>query len=72
MRKTRDQAGKEDVACQVRDVNADKLNDLVCEIDADALPLLKQQQRRQLEAMTHFGWGIVGTEAPRAAPVQAK
>lgn len=66
LRSSRDQAGKEHVACGTRDVNGDKLNDLVCEIDAAVLAKQEQQPLR-LEAMTPHGWGIVGTEAPRAA-----
>lgn len=64
--RSRDQAGKEQVACEPRDVNGDKVNDLVCEIDGAVLGRLKQEPVR-LEAMTPHGWGIVGSEAPRPA-----
>jgi hypothetical protein len=67
MRSSRDQEGKEQVTCESPDVNGDKLNDLVCEIDGPVLARLKQQPLR-LEAMTPHGWGIVGTEATRPAP----
>jgi hypothetical protein len=65
-------AAPQQVACETRDVSGDKLNDLVCEIDAAVLATLKQRPLK-LEAMTHHGWGIVGTEIPRAAaPAKAK
>jgi len=53
-------------------VNGDKLNDLVCEIDAAVLGRLKQGQRPRLEAMTRFGWGIAGSEVSRPVPPKAK
>jgi hypothetical protein len=68
MRISRDEAGREQVACEARDVNGDKLNDLVCEIEAGALTRSKQQHRPRLEAMTRFGWGIAGSDMPRVAP----
>ena len=72
MRSTRNQAGAESAACEARDVNGDKLNDLVCEIDAAVLGRLKQGQRPRLEAMTRFGWGIAGSEVSRPVPPKAK
>jgi hypothetical protein len=52
-------------ACEVRDVNGDKLNDLVCQLEADAV---KPQQQLRVEAMTRFGWGIAGAGVLRASP----
>jgi hypothetical protein len=69
LRGSRDQAGKEQAACQTRDVSGDKLDDLVCEIDVAVLARLKEQPLR-LEAMTQHGWGIVGTELRGGAPAK--
>jgi hypothetical protein len=64
-----DGAGKEQAACEARDVTGDKLNDLVCEIEPAVLARMKQQPL-SLEAMTPYGWGIVGTETRATAPAQ--
>ena len=72
MRVTRDQAGDKPVACEARDVNGDKLNDLVCDVDAAVLARMKPGERPRLEAMTRFGWGIAGSELPLRAVQPAK
>ena len=61
----RDKDGKENAACEERDVNGDKLNDLVCDIEVPRLGS-KREQRLRLEAMTPFGWGIAGSEMLRS------
>jgi len=66
VRKTRDAAGKEQLACQARDVNNDKIADLVCEVEAPRLDSSKEREALRLEAMTHHGWGIAGSDVLRA------
>lgn len=46
--------------CEERDVNNDKLEDLVCDVEL-ARKGMQRDQRLRLEAMTQFGWGIAGS-----------
>lgn len=62
---TRDDAGKERLACEARDVNNDKIKDLVCDVDVARIESSKGEQRLRLEAMTQYGWGIAGSDVLR-------
>lgn len=60
VRKAPDAAGKEQPACEVRDVNKDKVPDLVCEVELGSRETSKRGETLRLEAMTHHGWGVAG------------
>lgn len=62
VQKTRDQAGGDQLACDERDVNNDKLKDLVCDVEVARTGSSQREQRLRLEAMTQFGWGITGSD----------
>jgi hypothetical protein len=66
VRKARDAAGKEQLACEARDVNNDKIQDLVCEVEVPRVESSKQGETLQLEAMTQHGWGIAGSNVLRS------
>jgi hypothetical protein len=61
VRSSRDAKGTEAPACQAKDVNADKVVDLVCEFEHDVTAgeatLLEDLT---LEAQTAHGWGVRG------------
>jgi len=61
VRKTRDKEGKEQLTCDARDVNNDKIKDLVCEVEVARIRPSKREETLRLEAMTQFGWGIAGS-----------
>jgi hypothetical protein len=62
VRTTRDKEGKEQPACDARDVNNDKIKDLVCEVEVARAGPSKRDEKLRLEAMTQFGWGIAGSD----------
>ncbi len=62
VRTTRDKEGKEQPACDARDVNNDKIKDLVCEVEVARTAPSKKDEKLRLEAMTPFGWGIAGSD----------
>lgn len=67
VRATRDAAGKEQSTCEARDVNNDKIKDLVCEVEVARIGSSKGEERLRLEAMTQFGWGIAGSGVLRVS-----
>jgi hypothetical protein len=66
VRTTRDKEGKEQLSCDARDVNDDKIKDLVCEVEVARIGPSKRGETLRLEAMTQFGWGIAGSGVLRA------
>jgi len=68
VRMTRDKDAKEQPACEARDVNGDKLADLVCEVELQKLPGGGQRETRLvLEAETRSGLRVAGSESVRIA-----
>jgi hypothetical protein len=53
--------------CTDRDVNGDKLPDLVCDVTFAASPKSTVVQSVTVEAMSIFGWNIVGSSAEPSA-----
>jgi len=66
-RTKRDKAGAEQPACETRDMNGDKLEDLVCEVEIKALGKPERGTTLRLEGMTSFGLGIFGSDVLHAS-----
>jgi len=64
-RTTKDKKGVEQAACDKRDVNNDKLADLVCDIQADRLTAADGEVTMVLEASTTSAMPIRGTDSAR-------
>jgi hypothetical protein len=62
---TRDKKGGEQAACDAKDVNKDKLADLVCEIEADRLVIDEGDATLVLEASTTTAMPIRGTDTAK-------
>ena len=66
-RTKRDKAGAEQPACETRDMNGDKLEDLMCEVEIKALGKPERDTTLRLEGMTSFGLGIFGSDVLHAS-----
>ena len=64
VRSARDAKGTETPACQAKDINADKIADLVCEFELKlAASDVTSTKELTLEAQTPHGWGVHGVIA---------
>ena len=64
VRSARDAKGTETPACQAKDINADKIADLVCEFELKlAASDVTSTKELTLEAQTRHGWGVHGVIA---------
>jgi hypothetical protein len=67
VRMMRDKEGKEQPACEKRDVNKDNLADLVCDVELRKLPSGRRETRLVLEAETRSGLRVTGSDSVRIA-----
>ncbi|MGH9967564.1 MAG: choice-of-anchor tandem repeat NxxGxxAF-containing protein [Pyrinomonadaceae bacterium] len=67
VRMMRDKEGKEQPACEKRDVSGDKLADLVCDVELRKLPSGQRETRLVLEAETRSGLRVTGSDSVRIA-----
>ena len=68
VRMVRDKEGKEQPACEKRDINGDKLADLVCEVELLKLPSGQRETRLVLVAETRSGLRVTGSDSVRIKP----